>query len=170
VRRRQGGLVANEEALLELLADVYPSWVTTGDLTRMVHDRQAAGTWVVRRGLPGGTVCQWPASTSKVDEATVYRMLARFAARAWIDAKWWVPDDPWSKDRPARIVVLNEDRPARIVVLNEDGRARARQLVAPAMLLGPEREQMAVHPHSGIWSFGDLTATTLAGIIEAVTQ
>jgi hypothetical protein len=39
-----------------------------------------------------------------------------------------------------------------------------------AMLLGPEREQMAVHPHSGIWSFGDLTATTLAGIIEAVTQ
>lgn len=107
MRRRQGGLVANEEALLELLADVYPSWVTTGDLLRMVHDRQDAGTWSPR----------WKGAESKVNEATVYRILARFTAHGWLDVKWWVPDDPWSKDRPARIVVLNND-----------GRARARQL------------------------------------------
>lgn len=117
MRRREGGLVANEEALLELLADVYPSWVTTGDLLRMVHDRQDAGRWLVRWTTPGGQVREREASQSKVNEATVYRILARFTEHGWLDVKWWVPDDPWSKDRPARIVSLNDA-----------GRARARQL------------------------------------------
>lgn len=117
MRRRQGGLVANEEALLELLADVFPSWVTTGDLLRMVHDRQDAGRWLVRRAVADGKVRERAASSSKVNEATVYRILARFTEHGWLDVKWWVPDDPWSKDRPARIVALNDD-----------GRARAREL------------------------------------------
>lgn len=109
MRRVKGGLVANEKAMLELLADVYPSWCTTGDLLRMVHDRQAAGTWINR----------WNGVESKVNEATVYRILARFTAHGWLDVKWWVPDDPWSKDRPARIVTLNLA-----------GRQRAAQLAA----------------------------------------
>ena len=102
MRRRQGGLVANEEALLELLADVYPSWVTTSDLCWMVRERHLAGNWPGKRAP---------------HEATAYRILANFTEHGWLDVKWWVPDDPWSKDRPARIVVLNDD-----------GRARARQL------------------------------------------
>ena len=119
MRRAKGGLVANEKAMLELLADVYPSWCTTGDLLRMVHDRQAAGTWVRRWKDSDGVVRTAPASSSRVNEATVYRILARFTGHGWLDVKWWVPDDPWSKDRPARIVTLNPD-----------GRARAAQLAA----------------------------------------
>lgn len=101
MRRRQGGLVANEKAMLELLADVYPSWVTTADLLRMAQERHAAGSWPGRRP----------------HEATVYRILYRFRDHGWVQANWWVPDDPWSKDRPARIVTITDE-----------GRARAREL------------------------------------------
>lgn len=85
MRRRQGSLVANERRLLATLADAYPSWTTTGDLHRQVRQ-------------------QW--GGHEINESTVYRTLARFAARGWIDAKWWTPNDPWSKDRPTRLVVL----------------------------------------------------------------
>lgn len=102
--RRAGGdgLVANEEAMLELLADVHPSWTTTSDLLRMAQERHAAGGWPGRRPL---------------NEATVYRILYRFRDHGWVQANWWVPEDPWSKDRPARIVAITDA-----------GRARAREL------------------------------------------
>lgn len=102
MRRRQGGLVANEVAMLELLADVHPSWTTTSDLLWMARERHLAGNWPGKRAP---------------HEATVYRILERFRAHGWVQANWWVPDDPWSKDRPARIVAITDA-----------GRARAREL------------------------------------------
>lgn len=84
-RPADGSLLPNERRILATLVDAYPSWTTTGDLHRQVRQ-------------------QWGGHT--INEVTVYRTLARFAARGWLDAKWWVPDDPWSKDRPARLVVL----------------------------------------------------------------
>lgn len=107
MRRRQGALVANEKAMLHLLADVFPSWVTTLDLARMVRDRVEAGRWPAT--WTGGTI----------NDATVYRILVRFRDLGWVQANWWVPDDPWSKDRPERIVVLTDT-----------GRAKATELAA----------------------------------------
>lgn len=108
MRRAKGGLVANERAMLDLLADTWPSWSTTGDLLRLAHERHAAGRWVTRQLLRDGRVISVQASARPVNEATVYRILERFAQAGWVQASWWVPDDPWSKDRPLRIVVLTD--------------------------------------------------------------
>lgn len=113
-RKNNGtGLVANEEGLLDVLLehDGTLAMPATADLMRTVAERVTAGTWHSNR---------------LVNEATLYRILQRFAARGWLTARWDVPTDVWAKGYPVRRFRLTPaGRTAARRLRNERGQVAA---------------------------------------------